>query len=678
VLLTLLALSLFVASLPSYYAPLHRGSVLPGGPQLAPGDVQTLQQLGLSLDAYAWFIISVNASILLGYVLVGGVLCWRASFDRVAWLASLSLVLVPITLSVPPGVPPPVWTVPTESLELLGIGGLGLFFSVFPSGRFVPQWIRWLLLVWIAYWAYDDFFPGTPLSKSWPNAVFGLCLFVGQVAAQIYRYRRVSTLVQRQQTKWVIFGIALAFGSYATAFLLFIVLPPALFHLSPLARVLGLLAGTFLTLLFPLSIGIAIQRYRLWDIDIIINRTLVYGTLTASVVGFYIVVVGSLGALLRSGGNLGISLIATGLVAVLFQPLRGWLQRGVNRLMYGQRDEPYAVVARLGRRLESTLAPEAVLLAIVETVAQALKLPYAAITLKQGDAFQTAAVYGAPVEGTLALPLTYQAEPVGQLVLGPRQRGDAFAPADRRLLEDLARQVGIAAHAVRLTGDLQRSRERIVTSREEERRRLRRDLHDGLGPTLAALALKATTVSELIPRNPLAATELSNELYADIRATVGEIRRLVYELRPPRLDELGLLGAIREAARQQSRPDGLQITVEAPERLPALPAAVEVAAYRIAQEALTNVVRHAHASTCTVRLMLAGALQVEITDDGVGIPPEQHSGVGLLSMRERATELGGTCLIERNPGEGTRVYARLPVSSTPEEEVHGAALRAAC
>jgi signal transduction histidine kinase len=238
--------------------------------------------------------------------------------------------------------------------------------------------------------------------------------------------------------------------------------------------------------------------------------------------------------------------------------------------------------------------------------------------------------------------------------------------------------VGIAAHAVRLTSDLQRSRERLVTAREEERRRLRRDLHDSLGPTLAALALKATTVSDLIPTNPAAATQLSNELYADIRATVGEIRRLVYALRPPRLDDLGLIEAIREAARQQSQPDGLQITVEAPERLPALPAAIEVATYRIVQEALANVARHAQAHACTIWLTLGEALQVEITDDGVGLPPEHHSGVGLLSMRERATELGGTCLIAGNAGGGTRVCARLPISSERQEGVNGTAARADC
>jgi signal transduction histidine kinase len=414
----------------------------------------------------------------------------------------------------------------------------------------------------------------------------------------------------------------------------------------------------------------------LWDIDVLINRTLVYGSLTIVIAGVYALVVGGLGALVQTSGNLLLSILASGLIAILFHPLRQRLQQGVNRLMYGERDDPYAVLARLGQQLEVTLAPEAVLPTITETLAHSLKLPYVAINLKQGDEYVEAAVYGSPRDDLLRLPLVYQAEPVGELILSPRAPDEDFTPADQRLLNDLTHQVGAAAHAVRLTTDLQRltrdlqrSRERLVLAREEERRRLRRDLHDGLAPTLAALALAASTAGDLIPSDPEAAASLVAELETEIRAAVADIRRMVYDLRPPTLDELGLAAAIRERAAQinhqnqrgSATMNGLHIIVEAPDDLPTLPAAVEVAAYRIALEAITNVVRHSKANTCTIRFELADELLVKITDDGIGLPAQHRSGVGLLSMRERAAELGGSCTIQRMEGSGTRVSARLPV-----------------
>jgi signal transduction histidine kinase len=331
--------------------------------------------------------------------------------------------------------------------------------------------------------------------------------------------------------------------------------------------------------------------------------------------------------------------------------------------MFGERDNPYHVISHLGQRLETTLVPEAVLPMIVETVTQALKLPYAAITLKQGDLFSTVASYGEAEEIALTLPLVYQAETIGQLLLASRTRGETFTSADRGLLDDLARQAGIAAHAVRLTTELQRARERLVTTREEERRRLRRDLHDGLGPTLAALNLQAGAVRTLIPQDPAEASAMVAEWRTTLRAVIADIRRLVYDLRPPALDELGLIGAIREQATQYSTragTNGVQMLMEAPEHLPALPAAVEVAAYRIAQEALANVARHAQARTCRIHLWLDNALHLLITDDGIGLPEKHRSGVGLLSMRERAEELGGSCSIDSTESKGTCVSALLP------------------
>jgi signal transduction histidine kinase len=413
----------------------------------------------------------------------------------------------------------------------------------------------------------------------------------------------------------------------------------------------------------------------LWEIDVIIHRTLVYGMLTACVVALYVLVVVGLGALLQTQGNLGLSLLATGLIAVLIQPLHTRLQRAVNHLLYGERDEPYTVISHLGQRLEATLAPEAVLPTIVETVTQALKLPYAAISLKQDGEDVIAAFSGRVADELTRLPLVYQGEPIGDLLLAPRARGETFSSADRTLLADLALQAGIAVHTVRLTTDLQRltkelqhSRTELVTAREEERRRLRRDLHDGLGSVLASLNWRAGALRMLLFRDPVAADALVVEQQNTIQAAIGDIRRLVYDLRPPALDELGLIGALRERAAKQSAPAerdsvlGLRVDVVAPDQLPALPAAVEVAAYRIVQEALANVVRHAQAHRCYICLSCENdLLHVEVIDDGIGLPESYRAGVGLLSLRERTAELGGTCKIARMPEGGTCVQACLPL-----------------
>lgn len=488
------------------------------------------------------------------------------------------------------------------------------------------------------------------------------------IVSLLLRYRVAETR-ERQQIKWVAWApsvcmvgagmaLAVAFISGAT-------------HL-PLAAV-AFFALAQLTLLAALTI--AILRYRLFDIDLLLNRTLVYGILTVGVIGLYGLVVGALSIVFETSGNLLISLLATGLVVVLFTPVRDRLQRGVNRLLYGDRDEPYDALARLGRRLEATIAPEAVLPTIVETVAQTLKLPYAAIELVTDDERQrTEAVFPSsvlrPASDLVHLPLMYQDEIVGHLLLAPRSAGESFTPADRRLLEQFVHQAGVAASAVRLTRELQRARERLVLAREEERRRIRRDLHDGLGPALAAQTLKVGAARALFAQSPEAADQLLVELERDIEAAVLEIRRLVYDLRPPALDELGLVTAIRATAAQYSNPrlgDGslganqkLYICVDAPEPLPPLPAAVEVAVYRIVQEALTNVVRHSEARACLVRLKLEDTLVVEINDDGRGLPASRPTGVGLTSMSERASELGGTFVIEPRASGGTRVRVELP------------------
>jgi signal transduction histidine kinase len=443
-------------------------------------------------------------------------------------------------------------------------------------------------------------------------------------------------------------------------------------------------ASLIALLVLPLFTYIAILRHGLYDIDRLVNRTLVYGVLTACIAGIYVLIVGGIGTVFEARGNLGISLLAAVLVAVMFQPLRSRLQRGVNRLMYGERDDPHAVTSRLGRRLEAAIEPGAVLPTVTETIAQALKLPYAAILLKENEGFRTAAAYGSPTGESDAWPLVYQREEIGRLVIAPRAPGEEFSAADRTLLEDLARQAEVAVHAVRLTTDLQRSREQLVASREEERRRLRRDLHDGLGPTLASLALRLDAARKLVRRKPGDAEELLSRLKDQTQDTVGDVRRLVYGLRPPALDDLGLLAAVRQqaaghgfVANDGSPTDGatekgrVVFALEASEDLLPLPAAVEVAVYRIIQEAMTNVARHAHARICRVRFSVdqtGSVLELETTDDGVGMPGDRRAGVGLSSMRERAEELGGTLVVEPGPEGGTRVLARLPVPVMEDTE----------
>jgi signal transduction histidine kinase len=496
--------------------------------------------------------------------------------------------------------------------------------------------------------------------------VFLLCI-LASVASLVLRYRRSGREV-RQQIKWIAFAasvVGFGFVGAMASGLIAVTFAPESWGGANTPPVWFDLLFSVVLLSFggvPIAVGIAVLKYRLYDIDILINRTLVYGALTASVIGIYILVVGYLGAVFQTDDVL-ISLVATGIVAVVFAPLRDRLQRAINRLMYGERDDPYAVLSRLGQRLEATLAPEAVLPTIVETVREALKLPFAAIALTEnGSAPTIAASVGKPTEKPLRLALSYQGEPVGELLLGPRARGEAFAPADRRLLEGLARQAGVAAHAVRLTTDLQRSRERLVAAREEERRRLRRDLHDGLGAQLAGLNVQAGTLRRLISHDPEAADELAGELRGELRSAIADIRRLVYDLRPPALDDLGLVAAMHQLAeRYGAQGEQLRVLVEAPADLAHLPAAVEVALYRITQEALTNVVRHARAKSCVVRLEVGEDVALEIIDDGVGIPQERSAGVGLYSMYERASELGGSCVVESAPEGGTRVLVRLPL-----------------
>ena len=678
-----MAVGIVLLSVPQRFHALHTicaadpctpGHFLGQSGQLGPAGERTLSSHGLSLGTYAAILVALDlarpvVAFALALLLIG-----RKTVERMALVVTLGLLSFGLSNALDVVAARwPVWQRAATANHSFGATlSVSLFLYLLPNGQFVPRWTRYMVALEVVWYLPGLLFPGTIVdAASWSplSAVLSqLAFWVVGLGAQVYRYRKVSNTVQRQQTKWIVYGFVTAFATLFVVSALSIAFP-ALNEPGSLGSLALRALVTCALLIAVLSTGVAILRYRLFDIDILINRTLVYTALTASIAGLYAVVVGALGAVLHARGSLALSLLATALVAVLFQPLRGRLQRAVNRAMYGERDDPYAVLSRLGQRLEATIAPDAVLATIVQTVREALKIPYAAIALHEDGALAIAATSGLPSEIALRLPLVYQHETAGELAVAARARGEAFAPTDRRLLEDLARQAGVAAHTVRLTADLRRSRERLVTAREEERRRLRRDLHDGLGPALGAQMLKVGAARQLVAEDPRAAEMVLAGLETDVQDALADIRRLVYGLRPPTLDELGLIGAIREAVTpyRSQHEGGLRIAIATPECLPPLPAAVEVAAYRIVHEALTNVARHANAHTCTIALALDDAtrsLMVTIADDGVGIPASRHAGVGLTSMRERATELGGTFAIETPAAGGTRLVARLPLAQS--------------
>src|SRR5579859_3141112 len=582
---------------------------------VTPATAQALHHLGLSPATYDAYNLVLTLLESLTFVGVGGFIFWRKSNEPLALIASfflVSIALGPFISSVP--YQPEGEVLFSDIYVMCIFTALGYFLVTFPDGRFVPGW-TWILVV---LWAVRTLFfliPGPANIAFWPpalNIIDEVISYGGTLVLLIYRYARVFSPSQRQQAKWLLFG----FGGLFVIIILYDlidVLVPGLATPDSLYVLADSTLTTVTFLLIPLSVAMAILRYRLWDIDILINRALVYTLLTASTLGLYVLIVFGASALLHTQNDLFFSLLATALIAVLFQPLRQQLQLGVNRLLYGERNEPYRVLSRLGQRLQETLPADTLLLTIVETVAHALKLPYVALTWKQNRSslgtveITPLASYGTNPHGSapVRVSLLHQGKHLGDLLLSPRQRREELTPADMRLVRDLSPQIALALHSTllltelqQLTVDLQRSRERLVTAREEERRRLRRDLHDGLGPQLSSQTLTLSAIKKLLRQDPESADRLLGDAIAHAQDAVADIRRLVYALRPPALDDLGLRGALAEQLNQYHT-SGIELRLDAPQSLPPLPAAVEMACYRIVQEALTNVVFFVNATATT-------------------------------------------------------------------------------
>lgn len=558
----------------------------------------------------------------------------------------------------------------------------------FPTGHLLTRRWRIPLIVFLVFmvwyfvmiilrpwpWPENDI----TLTRPFPNGIAGSEAFFDTVQGILtlislpaylmiplsifLRYRRAGS-VERTQMKWPMTAIALLF----TGIVLSVLLPSEWTHFDAEN---GYPITWTLAMLFPLSIGIGILRHNLFDIDIIINRALVYGILTALIIVLYVVIVSALGGLVQAQTSVLSGLVATGIVAVLFQPLRDRLQKIVNHVLYGQRDDPAAVLSRLAYHLETADTPAAILPNLVQTIAHTLKIPYVAIWLSaesdQSDHMEVVAEWGNSPEQREMISLTYQNRTVGHLVVAPRSRNEHFTAGEQMLLATIAALTAITVRAVQLSDELRHSRQRIVTAREEERRRIRRDLHDGLGPQLASQTLGLGAVAQLMPTNQQKALALLESLQAQAHEAILDVRRLVYDLRPPALDDLGLVEALRQSMSRYET-GRLRFSFDVTNMQADLPAAVETAAFRIAQEAITNVVRHAGATHCRVRLVCTdNDMVIEIQDDGCGLPEAYRTGIGLHTIRERATELGGLTTIESLATGGTRVRTKLPLEVSDE------------
>ncbi len=404
----------------------------------------------------------------------------------------------------------------------------------------------------------------------------------------------------------------------------------------------------------PTTMAIAILRHQLFDIRLVLSRTVTYGALLVGVVASYALIVLAAGRVVGGNGTAG-GLVAVAVVAVSVQPAHSWLRRRIERWVYGYRSQPHQALRLLADRADAA-DPDALVGAVTQAVAEALRVQRAWI--------ETDSVTGD--ERVVRTPLTNHGEVLGDLAVEVPP-GRRLSSADVALLRDLARYAAVLVRSERQRDQLRESRSQIVAGREEERRRIRRDLHDGVGPSLAAIVLKLNAAESRT--EPSERSALVAEARHEVREAIAEVRRLVDDLRPPAIDEVGLIAAIRQRATALC--GDVTFEVSGPDPMPAFPAAVEVAAYRIASEAMTNVARHAGATRCQVDLVVNGRFELTVTDNGHGVEsvgsPTAREGTGWRSMQERAAELGGICTISCRPEGGIRVHATVPIG---REQAH--------
>jgi two-component system NarL family sensor kinase len=615
-------------------------------------------------DALESFVVT-NGVMGLAFAICGAVIAWHRPSNPIGWLFvadgighATTAVGAPLAQLLHDNSAP----IELQRLALTIFSwswpwSIGLFLPLalllFPDGRLVsPRWrpVAWAVVLTSPLFALEmglspeSPFEGGPsgyltlssydtLQPLWiATELRGLLAFALAIVCLVIRYRRASD-TGRRQLLWLLLAAVIA-----VAFMI----PWALVAGTPIFVLLAIP-------LVPAAVAVAIVRHQLLDIRLVVSRAIAWALLSIVAIGSYAALVAVTDSFISS--RFGRSAALTVIVALLIAPVLPRLQRLVDRAMYGDRRDPARVASRVGEELSAN--PEGGMTGVVSAIRSALRLPYVALSANN----EIVASSGSPGPGLeVPVELSYGGISVGSLLIGLRPGESALSVADRNVLALVAVPLAVAVHATHLST-------KLVSAREEERRRLRRDLHDGLGPTLTGVAFTADAAANLVSTDPDRASELLGTLRTDTRTAIADVRRLIDDLRPPALDELGLVGALQQRADQLSwRADGASVSVKvAADGLPTLPAALEVAAYRIATEALTNVVRHSRATAAVVSVRCGSELEIEVTDDG---PPNGTwiPGVGLQAMRERAAELGG--LFEAGPSPtGGRVRATFPLVS---------------
>lgn len=422
----------------------------------------------------------------------------------------------------------------------------------------------------------------------------------------------------------------------------------------------------------PVGIVVGVLRYGLFDIKLVLRSAVVYLVLTALVAALYAGVVGLTGVV--ADGALP-AFVAAAVVAVAIRPAYSLLHRATTRLVYGDRGNPMAALTRLGRDLTAADASGNELATLAAGVAGALRTPYAAIRTPDGEVAVGASA-GLPLQ---RVTLSYAGDDVGSLVVSGRTPKDPLTPEDVAVLAVLAGPIAVAVHASSLAAQLRESREQVVSATEDERTRLRQDLHDGIGPALSGVGLGLDAAAMQLRRTlPQAAdlTGLVEHLRREVAIAVADVRRIIDDLRPAALDGSDLVTALRQ--HELLRDDGhegagLRVRLDAPDDLPPLAPDVEASAYRIALEAVTNARRHSGAGLCTVTIRCDEVLTLRVADDGRGTDAVENagaghplgSGVGVASMRARAQAAGGDCIVRFGPS-GTTVEAVLPLTASAD------------